>query len=131
MDEHTEANWAKIHVAFLFATLLGLSSSCSANTSDAPSKVRPNNPSTPIEVSEEFKKEESSVLEENHGKDDIMSHTNMESIRELNERSNLSLQLDGTGIREVAIDISDFSFDALIAGPSSGEPIMLLWVPQY
>ena len=121
-----EAKWAEIHVAFLFAILLGLSSSCSANTSNAPSMVRPNNPSTPIQVSEEFKKEESSVLEENHGKDDIMSHTNMESIRELNERSNLSLQLEGTGIKEVVMDIGDFSFDALIAGPSSGEPIMLL-----
>ena len=121
-----EAKWAEIHVAFLFAIRLGLSSSCSANTSNAPSMVRPNNPSTPIQVSEEFKTEESSVLEENHGKDDIMSHTNMESIRELNERSNLSLQLEGTGIREVVIDIGDFSFDALIAGPSSGEPIMLL-----
>ena len=121
-----EAKWAEIHVAFLFAILLGLSSSCSANTSDAPSKVRPNKPSTPIEVSEDFKKEESSVLEENHGKDDGMDHTNMESIRELNERSNLSLQLEGTGINEVVMDIGDFSFDALIAGPSSGEPIMLL-----
>ena len=50
----------------------------------------------------------------------------MESIRELNERSNLSLQLEGTGINEVVMDIGDFSFDALIAGPSSGEPIMLL-----
>ena len=121
-----EAKWAEIHVALLFAILLGLSSSCSANTSDAPSKVRPNKPSTPIEVSEDFKKEESSVLEENHGKDDGMDHTNMESIRELNERSNLSLQLEGTGIKEVVMDIGDFSFDALIAGPSSGEPIMLL-----
>ena len=121
-----EANWAKIHVAFLFATLLGLSSSCSVDTSDAPSSSRPINPSTPIEVSEDFKKEESSVLEENHGKDDGMDHTNMESIRELNERSNLSLQLEGTGINEVVMDIGDFSFDALIAGPSSGEPIMLL-----
>ena len=121
-----EAKWAEIHVALLFAILLGLSSSCSANTSDAPSKVRQNKPSTPIEVSEDFKKEESSVLEENHGKDDGMDHTNMESIRELNERSNLSLQLEGTGINEVVMDIGDFSFDALIAGPSSGEPIMLL-----
>ena len=121
-----EAKWAEIHVALLFAILLGLSSSCSANTSDAPSKVRPNNPSTPIELPEDFKKEESSVLEENHGKDDGMDHTNMESIRELNERSNLSLQLEGTGIKEVVMDIGDFSFDALIAGPSSGEPIMLL-----
>ena len=53
-----EAKWAEIQVAFLFAILLGLSSSCSANTSDAPSKVRQNKPSTPIEVSEDFKKEE-------------------------------------------------------------------------
>ena len=121
-----EAKWVEIHVAFLFAILLGLSSSCSANTSDAMSKARPNNPSTPIEVSDDFKKKESSVLEENHGKDDDMNHTNMESIRALNERSNLSLQLEGTGIREVVIYIGDFSFDALIAGPSSGEPIMLL-----
>ena len=121
-----EANWAKIHVAFLFATLLGLSSSCSVDTSDAPSSSRPINPSTPIEVSEDFKKEESSVLEENHGKDDDMDLTKMESIRELNEQNTLSLQLKGTGIREVAIDIGDLSFDALIAGPSSGEPVMLL-----
>tara|TARA_S200000501_G_C20872274_1_gene764945 strand:+ start:7274 stop:8440 length:1167 start_codon:yes stop_codon:yes gene_type:complete len=121
-----EAKWAVIHVAFLFAILLGLSSSCSANTSDEPSKVRPDTPSTPIEVSEDFKREESSVLEENHGKDDDMDHTNMESIREMNELSNLSFQLEGTGIREVVMDIGDFSFDALIAGPSSGEPIMLL-----
>ena len=120
-----EANWAKIHVAFLFATLLGLSS-CSADTSDAPSSSRPINPSTPIEVSEDFKKEESSVLEENHGKDDDMDLAKMESIRELNEQNTLSLQLKGTGIREVAIDIGDLSFDALIAGPSSGEPVMLL-----
>ena len=121
-----EAKWAGIHVAFLFAILLGLSSSCSADTSDAPSKVGLNNPSTGIEVSEEFKREENSVLKENHGKDDHMEVTKIESIRDLNERSNLSLQLAGTDIREVAIDISDFSFDALIAGPSSGEPIMLL-----
>ena len=121
-----EAKWAKIHVAFLFATLLGLSSSCSDDTSDAPSSSRPINPSTPIEVSEDFKKEESSVLEENHGKDDDMDLTKMESIRELNEQNTLSLQLKGTGIREVAIDIGDLSFDALIAGPSSGEPVMLL-----
>ena len=121
-----EANWAKIHVAFLFATLLGLSSSCSDDTSDAPSSSRPINPSTPIEVSEDFKREESSVLEENHGKDDDMDLTKMESIRELNEQNTLSLQLKGTGIREVAIDIGDLSFDALIAGPSSGEPVMLL-----
>ena len=121
-----EANWAKIHVAFLFATLLVLSSSCSVDTSDAPSSSRPINPSTPIEVSEDFKKEESSVLEENHGKDDDMDLTKMESIRELNEQNTLSLQLKGTGIREVAIDIGDLSFDALIAGPSSGEPVMLL-----
>ena len=52
-----EAKWAGIHVAFLFAILLGLSSSCSADTSDAPSKDGLNNPSTAIEVSEEFKKE--------------------------------------------------------------------------
>ena len=121
-----EANWAKIHVAFLFATLLGLSSSCSVDTSDAPSSSRPINPSTPIEVSEVFKREESSVLEENHGKDDDMDLTKMESIRELNEQNTLSLQLKGTGIREVVIDIGDLSFDALIAGPSSGEPVMLL-----
>ena len=121
-----EAKWAGIHVAFLFAILLGLSSSCSADTSDAPSKVGLNNPSTGIEVSEEFKREENSVLKENHGKDDHMEVTKIESIRDLNERSNLSLQLAGTDIREVAIDISDFSFDALIAGPPSGEPIMLL-----
>ena len=121
-----EANWAKIHVAFLFATLLGLSSSCSVDTSDAPSSSRPINPSTPIEVSEDFKREESSVLEENHGKDDDMDLTKMESIRELNEQNTLSLQLKGTGIREVVIDIGDLSFDALIAGPSSGEPVMLL-----
>ena len=121
-----EAKWAEIHVAFLFAILLGLSSSCSANTSNAPSKVRPNNPSTPIEVSEDFKKEASSVLEDNHGKDDDMDLTKMESIREMNEQSTLSHQLEGTGIKEVIIDIDDFSFDALIAGPSSGEPIMLL-----
>ena len=121
-----EANWAKIHVAFLFATLLGLSSSCSVDTSDATSSSRPINPSTPIEVSEDFKKEESSVLEENHGKDDDMDLTKMESIRELNEQNTLSLQLKGTGIREVVIDIGDLSFDALIAGPSSGEPVMLL-----
>ncbi|MEE3015308.1 MAG: alpha/beta hydrolase, partial [Actinomycetota bacterium] len=38
----------------------------------------------------------------------------------------LSLQLEGTGIREVVIEIGDFSFDALFGGPSSGEPIMLL-----
>ena len=120
-----EANWAKIHVAFLFAILLGLSS-CSVDTSDAPSSSRPNNPSTPIEVSKDFKSEESSVLEENRGKDDDMDLTKMESIRELNEQNNLSLQLKGTGIREVVIDIGDLSFDALIAGPSSGEPIMLL-----
>ena len=122
----SEARWAKVYIAFFFAILLGLSSSCSANTSDAPSKVRPNKPSTPIEVSEDFKKEESSVLEENHGKDDDMDHTKTESIRELNEQSALSLQLEGTGIRQVVINIGDFSFDALIAGPSSGEPIMLL-----
>ncbi|MEC7578333.1 MAG: alpha/beta hydrolase [Actinomycetota bacterium] len=121
-----EAKWAGIHVAFLFAILLGLSSSCSADTSDAPSKVGLNNPSTGIEVSEEFKREENSVLKENNGKDDHMEVTKIESIRDLNERSNLSLQLAGTDIREVAIDISDFSFDALIAGPPSGEPIMLL-----
>ena len=121
-----EANWPKIHVAFLFATLLGLSSSCSDDTSDAPSSSRPINPSTPIEVSEDFKKEESSVLEENHGKDDDMDLTKIESIRELNEQNTLSLQLKGIGIREVAIDIGDLSFDALIAGPSSGEPVMLL-----
>ena len=121
-----EANWAKIHVAFLFATLLGLSSSCSVDTSDAPSSSRAINPSTPIEVSEDFKREESSVLEENHGKDDDMDLTKMESIRELNEQNTLSLQLKGTGIREVVIDIGDLSFDALIAGPSSGEPVMLL-----
>ena len=121
-----EAKWVGIHVAFLFAILLGLSSSCSADTSDAPSKVGLNNPSTGIEVSEEFKREENSVLKENHGKDDHMEVTKIESIRDLNERSNLSLQLAGTDIREVAIDISDFSFDALIAGPPSGEPIMLL-----
>ena len=121
-----EANWAKIHVAFLFATLLGLSSSCSVDTSDAPSSSRPNNPSSPIEVSEDFKEEESSVLEENHGKDDDMDLTKMESIRELNEQNTLSLQLKGTGIREVVVDIGDLSFDALIAGPSSGEPVMLL-----
>ena len=121
-----EANWAKIHVVFLFATLLGLSSSCSVDTSDAPSSSRAINPSTPIEVSEDFKKEESSVLEENHGKDDDMDLTKMESIRELNEQNTLSLQLKGTGIREVVIDIGDLSFDALIAGPSSGEPVMLL-----
>ena len=120
-----EAKWAGIHVAFLFAILLGLSS-CSADTSVAPSKVGLNNPSTGIEVSEEFKREENSVLKENHGKDDHMEVTKIESIRDLNERSNLSLQLAGTDIREVAIDISDFSFDALIAGPPSGEPIMLL-----
>ena len=121
-----EAKWAEIHVAFLFAILLGLSSSCSANTSDEPSKGRPKNPSTPIEVSEDFKKEESSVLEENHGKDEDMDHTEIESIRELNDQTILSLQLEGTGIGEVVIDIGDFSFDALFAGPSSGEPIMLL-----
>tara|TARA_Y100000748_G_scaffold71722_1_gene58850 strand:- start:2586 stop:3752 length:1167 start_codon:yes stop_codon:yes gene_type:complete len=121
-----EAKWAKIHVAFLFAILLGLLSSCFAETSDAPSSSRPNNPSSPIEVSEDFKEEESSVLEENHGKDDDMDLTKMELIRELNEQNNLSLQLEGTGIREVVIDIGDFSFDALIAGPSSGEPVMLL-----
>ena len=121
-----EANWAKIHVAFLFATLLGLSSSCSVDTSDVPSSSRAINPSTPIEVSEDFKREESSVLEENHGKDDDMDLTKMESIRELNEQNTLSLQLKGTGIREVVIDIGDLSFDALIAGPSSGEPVMLL-----
>ena len=67
-----EAKWAGIHVAFLFAILLGLSSSCSADTSDAPSKVGLNNPSNGIEVSEEFKREENSVLKENHGKDDHM-----------------------------------------------------------
>ena len=100
-----EANWAKIHVAFLFATLLGLSS-CSVDTSDAPSSSRPINPSTPIEVSEDFKREESSMLEENHGKDDDMDLTKMESIRELNEQNTLSLQLKGTGIREVVIDLS-------------------------
>ncbi len=122
----SEARWAKVHIAFLFAILLGLSSSCSANNSDPLSKSRPNNPSTPLEVSEGFEKEESSVLEENHGKDDDMDHTKTESIRELNEQSALSLQLEGTGIRQVVINIGDFSFDALIAGPSSGEPIMLL-----
>ena len=121
-----EAKWAEIHVAFLFAILLGLSSSCSANTSDEPSKGTPKNPSTSIEVSEDFKKEESSVLEENHGKDEDMDHTEIESIRELNDQTILSLQLEGTGIGEVVIDIGDFSFDALFAGPSSGEPIMLL-----
>ena len=57
-----EAKWAEIHVALLFAILLGLSSSCSTNTSDAKSNVRANNPSTPIEVSEDFKKEDNSVL---------------------------------------------------------------------
>ncbi|MED5229801.1 MAG: hypothetical protein VX754_02760, partial [Actinomycetota bacterium] len=82
-----EAKWAEIHVAFLFTILLGLSSSCSANTSNAPSMVRPNNPSTPIEVSEDFKKEESSLSKENHGKDDDMDLTKMESIQELNEQS--------------------------------------------
>ena len=121
-----EAKWAEIHVAFLFAILLGLLSSCSANTSNAPPNSRPNNASTPIEVSEDFKKEESSVLEENHGKDEDMDHTEIESIRELNDQTILSLQLEGTGIGEVVIDIGDFSFDALFAGPSSGEPIMLL-----
>mgnify|MGYP001178521057 CR=1 FL=1 len=121
-----EAKWAEIHVAFFFAIMLGLSSSCSADTLDAPSNSKRNYTFTPIEVSEDFKKEESSVLEENHGKDDDMDLTKMESIREMNDQSTLSLQLEGTGIKEVIIDIGDFSFDALIAGPSSGEPIMLL-----
>ena len=76
-----EAKWAKIHVAFLFAILMGLLSSCSTNTSDAPSNVRPNNPSTPIEVSEDFKKKDNSVLKENHGKDDDMDLTKIESIQ--------------------------------------------------
>ena len=121
-----EAKWAEIHVAFLFAILMGLLSSCSTNTSDAPSNVRPNNPSTPIEVSEDFKKKDNSVLKENHGKDDDMDLTKIESIHEVNDQSTLSHQLEGKGIRAIVVDIGDFSFDALIAGPSSGEPIMLL-----
>ena len=121
-----EAKWVKIHFAFLFAILLSQSSSCSVDTSDAPSSSRPNNPSTSIEISKDFKREENSMLEKNHGRDDDVDLTKMDSIQELNEQKNLSLQLNETGIREVVIDSGDLSFDAFIAGPSSGEPVMLL-----
>ncbi len=116
----------KIHIASLITIILGLASSCSINTSDAPLNSKSNYTDTSIDASEGFSKKESSVLEENHGKDKDMDLTEIESIRELNDQSILSLQLEGTGIREVVIDIGEFSFDALIAGPSAGEPVMLL-----
>ncbi|MGB1787512.1 MAG: hypothetical protein ACPHI5_08190, partial [Acidimicrobiales bacterium] len=121
-----EANWAKIHIASLLSIILVLSSSCSATTSNAPLNSKSNYSVTSIDPSGDFSKKESSELEENHDKDKDMDLTEIESIQELNEQNPLSHQLEGTGIREVVIEIGDFSFDALFGGPSSGEPIMLL-----
>ena len=124
--EIAEANWAKIHIASLLTIILVLSSSCSAATSNAPLNSKSNYSVTSIDPSGDFSKKESSELEENHDKDKDMDLTEIESIQELNEQNPLSHQLEGTGIREVVIEIGDFSFDALFGGPSSGEPIMLL-----
>ena len=124
--EIAEANWAKIHIAYLLTIILVLSSSCSAATSNAPLNSKSNYSVTSIDPSGDFSKKESSELEENHDKDKDMDLTEIESIQELNEQNPLSHQLEGTGIREVVIEIGDFSFDALFGGPSSGEPIMLL-----
>ncbi|MEG3587005.1 MAG: alpha/beta hydrolase [Actinomycetota bacterium] len=40
--------------------------------------------------------------------------------------SALSRELVGTGIQQVSIDVGAFTFDALIAGPSNGIPVILL-----
>ena len=54
------------------------------------------------------------MLKENHDKDDDMDLTKIESIHEVNEKAPFRFSLRGTDIREVVIDIGDFSFDALL-----------------
>ena len=42
------------------------------------------------------------------------------------EGTALTRELEGTGVRQVVIEIGDFTFDALSAGPENGTPVMLL-----